>query len=122
VVTGTCGDTDERKLVRERGLGRDGERPVAAGDAERVRPVRNGLVDERPEVVAGTQDDHVDAALECSLGEVGAVCLAAARPRVDEEHRPLRRIHRRPGARCHAASTWWPGCSRRGVGDSMEEA
>ena len=102
VVTGTGGDTDERKLVRERGRGRDGERAVAAGDAERVRAVRHGLVDERREVVAGAQDDHVDAALACPLGEAGARCLAAARPRVDKEHGPLWRICRRPGDGRHA--------------------
>jgi hypothetical protein len=103
VVTGTGGDTDERKVARERGRRRDGERPVSAGDAERVRPVRHGLVDERLEVVAGAQDDHVDAALACPFGEAGAGCLAAARPRVDKQHGPLWRIRRRPDAGRHAA-------------------
>ena len=37
VVAGAGGNADERKVVRERGCGHDGERPVAAGGAERVR-------------------------------------------------------------------------------------
>ena len=50
VVAGAGGDADERKPVRESGCGHDGERSVAAGDPERVRAVRHGLVDERCEV------------------------------------------------------------------------
>ena len=72
VVAGAGGDADERKVVRERGRGDDGERPVAAGDAERVRAARDGLVDQRREVVVRAQDDRVDAALARPLGEPGA--------------------------------------------------
>ena len=43
VVAGAGGNADERKPVRERGCCDDGERPVAAGDAERVRAARNGV-------------------------------------------------------------------------------
>ena len=80
VVAGAGGNADERKVVRESGCGHDGERPVAAGDAERVRAARHRVVDERCEVVVRAQDDHVDAALACPLGEAGARRLAAARP------------------------------------------
>ena len=101
VVAGAGGNADERKVVRESGCGHDGERPVAAGDAERVRAARHRLVDERREVVVGAQDDHVDAALARPLGEAGARRLAATRPRVHEEHGPLRRIGGGPGVRRH---------------------
>ena len=43
VVAGAGGNADEGKPVRESGCGDDGERPVAAGDAERVRAVRHGV-------------------------------------------------------------------------------
>ena len=101
VVAGAGGNADERKAVRESGCGHDGERPVAAGDAERVRAARHGVVDERCEVVVRAQDDHVDAALARPLGEAGARRLAATGPRVDEEHGPLWRIRGRPGAGRH---------------------
>ena len=101
VVAGAGGNADERKLVRESGCGHDGERPVAAGDAERVRAARHRLVDERCEVVVRAQDDHVDAALARPLGEAGARRLAATGPRVDEEHGPLRRIRAVAAGRRH---------------------
>ena len=72
VVAGAGGNADERKVVRESGRGHDGERPVAAGGAERVRAARHRVVDERREVVVRAQDDHVDAALARPLGEPGA--------------------------------------------------
>ena len=75
MVAGAGGNADERKPVRERGCGDDGERPVAAGDAERIRAARHGLVDQRCEVVVRAQDDHVDAALARPLGEAGARAL-----------------------------------------------
>ena len=99
MVAGAGGNADEREPVRESGCGDDGERPVAAGDAERVRAARHRLVDERREVVVRAQDDHVDAALARPLGEAGARRLAATGPRVDEEHGPLRRIRGRSGSR-----------------------
>ena len=77
VVAGAGGNADERKVVRERGCGHDGERPVAAGGAERVRAPRHRGVDERCEVVVGAQDDHLDAELARPLGEAGARRLAA---------------------------------------------
>ncbi len=76
----------------------------------------------------GREDDHVDAALACPLGEAGAGCLAAAGPRVDKEHwrcggsaaAQALGVMRRGEA--GATGERWPGCRRRGVGDSMEEA
>ena len=78
VVAGAGWNADERKVVRERGCGHDGERPVAARGAERVRAARHRVVDERCEVVVRAQDDHVDAELARPLGEAGARRLAAA--------------------------------------------
>ena len=46
VVAGAGGNADERKPMRECGCRDDGERPVAAGDAERVRAPRHSLVDQ----------------------------------------------------------------------------
>ena len=102
VVAGAGGNADERKPVRECGCCDDGERPVAAGDAERVRAARHGVIDQRCEVVVRAQDDHVDAALARPLGEAGARRLAAAGPRVDEEHGPPRRINGVPAGTHHS--------------------
>ena len=92
VVAGAGWNADERKVVRESGCGHDGERPVAAGGAERVRAARDRVVDERCEVVVSAQIDHVDAALARPLGEAGARRLAATGLRVDEQHGPPRPI------------------------------
>ena len=92
VVAGAGGDADEGKPVREGGCSDDGERSVAAGDAERVRAARHRLVDQRCEVVVRAQDDHLDAALARPLGEAGARRLAATGLRVDEQHGLPRRI------------------------------
>ena len=43
VVAGAGGNADERKSVCECGCCDDGERPVAAGDAERVGAARRGF-------------------------------------------------------------------------------
>ena len=53
MVAGAGGNADEREAVRESGCGHDGERSVAAGDPERVRAVRHGLVDERGSLSPG---------------------------------------------------------------------
>jgi hypothetical protein len=97
------GHAYERKPVLESGRGHDRQRAVAARDPEDARSVRHRLVDERREAVAGSQNDRVDAALARQLGEVGALGLAAAGPRVDEEHglrrrHPVRRIRAGPRA------------------------
>ena len=92
VVAGAGGNADERKHVREASCGHNRERAVASGDSEGVRAVRDRLVDERRKAVPGAEDDHVDAALSRALGEAGARRLAAAGPRVDEQHGPLRPI------------------------------
>ena len=86
MVARAGGNADEGKPVRECGRRDDGQRSVAAGDAERVGAARDGVGDQRPEVVVRAQDDHVDAALARPLGEPGARGLAAARLRIDEEH------------------------------------
>ena len=92
VVAGAGGNADERKSVRECGCSDDGERPVAAGDAERVGAARHCVSDQRCEVVVRAQDDHVDPALARPLGEAGARRLAATGLRVEEEYGPPRRI------------------------------
>ena len=114
VVAGAGGNADERKLVRECGCRDDGERSVAAGDAERVRAARHGVVDERCEVVVRAHDDHVDAALARPLGEAGARRLAAAGPRVDEEHGPPRRITQRAERHPERRAAARRGCAAGG--------
>ena len=92
MVARAGGNADERKPVRECGGRDDGQRSVAAGDTERVGAARDGVGDQRSEVVVGAQDDRVDAALARQLGEAGTRRLAAARLRVDEEDGPPRWI------------------------------
>ena len=92
MVARAGGNADERKPVRECGRRDDGQRSVAAGDAERVGAARDGVGYQRPEVVVRAQDDHVDAALARALGEPGTRGFAAARLRIDEEHRAARWI------------------------------
>ena len=108
VVARARGNADEGKSVRECCCGDNGERPVAAGDAERVRAARHCPVDQGCESLVRTDDDDVDAALEGPLGEPRALGLATAGPRIDEEDGPLRRIRgfpagARPGTR-HTSS------------------
>jgi hypothetical protein len=112
VVAGTGWNADEGKVVRESDCGYDGERPVAAGGAERVRAARHRVVDERCEVVVRAQDDHVDAELERPLGEAGARRLAATGLGVDEQHGPPRPI------RAVAAGTLHP--ERPSLGDRRD--
>ncbi len=78
MVARAGGDADEREPVRECGGRDDGQRAVAAGGTERVGSPRDGLGDQCSEVVAGAQDDRVDAALARQLGEAGAGRLPAA--------------------------------------------
>ena len=93
-----------RTEARARARPRPRRRATRRRRRRRARPPRPpGLVDERLEVVAGAQDDHVDAALACPLGKACAGCLAAAGPQVDEQHGPLYRSRRRPGVGRHAA-------------------
>ena len=72
MVARAGGNADEGKSVRECGRRDDGQRSVAAGDAERVGAARDGVGYQRSEVVVRAQDDHVDAALARPLGEPGA--------------------------------------------------
>ena len=79
-VAGAGGNADQRKPVCRCGCGDDGQRAVAAGDAQRIRAAIDRLPDERYEVVVRAQDDHVDPAVARRGGEVGPRRLAAARP------------------------------------------
>jgi hypothetical protein len=61
-------------------------RPVASGHADHVGAGVDGLLGERAQVVATAQDDGCDAAASSFGLQVEPVDLAAARPRVHEEH------------------------------------
>ena len=78
VVAGAGGDTDERKPVGPCGGGHDGERPVAAGHAERIRPVRHGSIDEGCQVLVWLEDAGGDAALTRLIDQPYLRCLAAS--------------------------------------------
>ena len=80
--------------VRSRHCGHDRQRSVAAGHAERVCACRHGFPGQRGQVLARGEDDGLDLLLARPLGDPGARGLAAARPRVDEQYRPARRIGR----------------------------
>lgn len=63
VVSGAGGNADEGKPVGPCGRGHDGERPVAAGHTERIRPVGQDFVDQRCQVLARAEDEGVDPSL-----------------------------------------------------------
>ena len=87
VVPGAGWNADERKPVGPRRRGRDPERPVATGHAERIRPVGHGFIDEGWQVVVRTEDEGVDPSLARPLDQPCLRCPAAAGPRVDEQDR-----------------------------------
>jgi hypothetical protein len=84
VVPGAGGNAYEGKLAGPCGCGHDGERPVAAGHAERIHPVGHGFIDERCQVLVRTEDAGMDPSLARPLDHPCLRCLAAAGPRVDE--------------------------------------
>ena len=96
VVAGAGWNADERKPVGACRRGRDPERPVATGHAERIRPVGHGFIDEGCQVVVRTEDEGVDPSLARPLDQPRPRCPAAAGPRVDEQDRPAGRVHRSP--------------------------
>ena len=81
--------------VRESAFGGDrGDdrlRAVAAGHAYGVGAVGDRVAHERREVIAEVQLDRLHATSACLARDLEALCLAAARFRVIEQHRPLRR-------------------------------
>ena len=77
--------------------GDDRLRAVAARHAYRVRAVGDRVAHERREVIAEMQLDRLDAASASLARDLEALRLPAARLRVVEQHRPLRR--RRGGER-----------------------
>jgi hypothetical protein len=97
VVSRAGGNADERKPVLAGGSRDHGQGPVAAGHAQGVGAARDRLADDRCEVLARFQDDGVDSLLACVLGERCARGTAAARARVDQQHRPTGRSDRSPG-------------------------
>jgi hypothetical protein len=78
--------------VRGSGRGYDRQRPVAAGHPERVRAVRHGSMGQRRQILARGEDDNLDPLFARPFGNPRACGPAIARPRVDEQHRPARRI------------------------------
>ena len=85
VVPGAGRNADEGKTVGACGRGHDGERPVAARHAERVRPVCHGSIDERSKFLVRTEDDGIDPSLACPLDEARPRCPAVAGACVDEQ-------------------------------------
>jgi hypothetical protein len=93
-------DAHERDPARGRCRGHDRERPVAASHAQRVRAARRGFAGQFCQILARGQDDGLDPPFARAFGNPGACGFPAARPRVDEQYRPARRIGRLPARRC----------------------
>ena len=98
VVSRARGNTDEWKAVLLGGRCDDGERPVATGDAECIRAALDGLTNERRQRPIGADDAHPDPAFARMLRQFRALGLSATGRRVDEQHRPPRRIGAPPAA------------------------
>lgn len=84
------GHAREGQAVRGGRVGDDRHRAVAASHPEGVRAAVDGVCHERREVLPGLEDDRVDAELSRALGQSQPDRGVAARPRVDEEHGPVR--------------------------------
>ena len=97
VVARAGGDAGVRQAALGGDRGDDRLRAVAAGHRERVGAAIDRVADERLEVVARLQLDRLDPARARLVGEREALRLAAARARVEEQHRSARR--RRPADR-----------------------
>ena len=78
VVAGAGGNADEGKPVGPCGHGHDGERPVAAGHAERIRPVSHGFTDKRRQVLVPAKDEGIDPSLAPS--STSPACAALPPP------------------------------------------
>jgi hypothetical protein len=96
VVSRTGRNADEGDVVLVRSSRHHGERSVAAGDAERIRPVGNGFRDERSQALAGLQHLRGDIAFSRVVHESDAVSSAVTRRGVDEQHGPLGPLGRPP--------------------------
>jgi hypothetical protein len=67
-----------------------------SGRPERVRAGCCGFTGQRGQILARLQDDGLNPSCPRLLGNPGARGLAVARPGVDEQHWPARRINRPP--------------------------
>ena len=92
VIAGPGRHARERKPVRQRDRGHDGERSIAAGHSEHVRATSDGFVGELSQVPIRIEDERVDSPLARPFDQARARCFSTAGPRVDEEDRPSRRI------------------------------
>lgn len=81
VVARPKGDADERQAPFDRHLGHCGQRPVAAGDTERVG-VR--LPRELGRIVFGSEDPRVDPAVSRLVQQLLRARASSARARVNE--------------------------------------
>ena len=100
--------------------GDDRLRAVAAGHRERVGAAIQGAADERLEVPGRAELDRLDPALARLVGELEALRLAAARLRVEEQHRSAsapRRSADRRGRRASRAPPPATPASPRGPAD-----
>ena len=85
VVARARRDAGVRQVVLCRDPRDDGLRPVAARHREAVGAAAERRDDERLEVVAGAQHDHLQPALACRADEPRALRPPVPRARVDEE-------------------------------------
>ena len=83
-------DADERDVVLVADRGDEGLRPVAAGHAQAVGAAGDGVAGQNGEVEAVVEKDRLDAHLGGDLRQAELRHLAAARPRVAQEHRLAR--------------------------------
>ena len=89
-------NTDEGKAVRSGGR-MPRPRATRRHQPSPAHPRRLQRRTDQPlATIAGGEDDHLDSQLACPLGEPDACRDALARPRVDEQHRPLWRVNGPP--------------------------
>ena len=94
-------DTHERQPVRGGCFSHDRQRPVATSHPQRIRAAGHGRTGQRGQALARGQDGRLDPSFACPLGDPGPGRRATTGPRVDEQHRPSRRIGRPPARRRH---------------------
>ena len=96
VVSSPRRNADEGDIA-PRGNGRNERlRAIAAGHPDDPRTTRDGGLGELEQVIAGLQDDRLDAPLPSMGSEIKALGLATTGLQVDDQHR---RSVRRPPAR-----------------------
>ena len=91
VVPGPRRHADERYPGRGRHRGHEGLRTVTPGHAEAVGPAGHRVLGQASQVVAAVEQHGLHPQVLSQLDQAELLDLAAARPRVAQQHRTLRR-------------------------------